>query len=200
MDMPGTMIGVPVAQIAGPDKVTGRTRFAADVEVPGMLWGKILRSPHPHARICRMDASAAWRVPGVKAVVTGQDAPGHLMGKVLRDMPVLCWDRVGPWQGRCHLRPADRGQRVWGRGHRRGGRHFHRPQSDGGCRHGHPHPGAADRGHRDAGTAGHAMPGAGLMRPPDRRPFHAVVASAAAGPGPSPGTPGRRGGTTPARS
>ena len=94
MDMPVTMIGAPVAQIAGPDKVTGRTRFAADVEVPGMLWGKILRSPHPHARIRRIDASAAWRVPGVKAVVTGQDAPGHLMGKVLRDMPVLCWDRV----------------------------------------------------------------------------------------------------------
>jgi CO/xanthine dehydrogenase Mo-binding subunit len=59
-----------------------------------MLWGKILRSPHPHARIRRIDASAAWSVPGVKAVVTGQDVPGHLMGKVLRDMPVLCWDRV----------------------------------------------------------------------------------------------------------
>jgi CO/xanthine dehydrogenase Mo-binding subunit len=59
-----------------------------------MLWGKILRSPHPHARIRRIDATAAWRVPGVKAVVTGQDAPGHYMGKVLRDMPVLCWDRV----------------------------------------------------------------------------------------------------------
>jgi CO/xanthine dehydrogenase Mo-binding subunit len=112
MDMPVTMIGAPVAQIAGPDKVTGRTRFAADVEVPGMLWGKILRSPHPHARIRRMDASAAWRVPGVKAVVTGQDTSGHLMGKVLRDTPVLCWDRVGSWQGRCHPRPADRGRRV----------------------------------------------------------------------------------------
>src|SRR6266487_5762678 len=94
MDMHATLIGAPVSQIQGPDKVAGRTRFAADVEVPGMLWGKMLRSPHPHARIRRMDASAAWRVPGVKAVVTGQDAPGLLMGKVLRDMPVLCWDRV----------------------------------------------------------------------------------------------------------
>src|SRR5918912_4014698 len=94
MDMYSTMIGAPVSQIQGPDKVTGRTRFAADVELPGMLWGKVLRSPHPHARIRRVDASAAWRVPGVKAVVTGQDAPGLLMGKVLRDMPVLCWDRV----------------------------------------------------------------------------------------------------------
>src|SRR5215831_18590050 len=94
MDMHATMIGAPVSQIHGPDKVAGRTRFAADVDVPGMLWGKILRSPHPHARIRRIDASVAWRVPGVKAVVTGQDAPGHYMGKVLRDMPVLCWDRV----------------------------------------------------------------------------------------------------------
>ena len=94
MDMPGNASRGPVSQIAGPDKVAGRTRFAADVEVPGMLWGKILRSPHPHARIRRIDASAAWRVPGVKAVVTGQDVPGHYMGKVLRDMPVLCWDRV----------------------------------------------------------------------------------------------------------
>ena len=94
MDMHATMIGAPVSQIQGPDKVAGRTHFAADVNVPGMLWGKILRSPHPHARIRRIDASAAWSVPGVKAVVTGQDAPGHYMGKVLRDMPVLCWDRV----------------------------------------------------------------------------------------------------------
>src|SRR5438128_446440 len=94
MDIPVTMIGAPVSQIQGPDKVAGRTRFAADVDVPGMLWGKILRSPHPHAHIRRIDAAAAWRVPGVKAVVTREDAPGYLMGKVLRDMPVLCWDRV----------------------------------------------------------------------------------------------------------
>jgi CO/xanthine dehydrogenase Mo-binding subunit len=59
-----------------------------------MLWGKILRSPHPHARIRRIDAAAARRVPGVHAVVTGQDVPGHYIGKVLRDLPVLCWDRV----------------------------------------------------------------------------------------------------------
>src|SRR2546422_2135385 len=94
MDMHATMIGAPVSQIQGPDKVAGRTRFTADMNVPGMLWGKILRSPHPHARIRRIDAAAAWSVTGVKAVVTREDAPGYLMGKVLRDMPVLCWDRV----------------------------------------------------------------------------------------------------------
>ncbi|MDH3599737.1 MAG: xanthine dehydrogenase family protein molybdopterin-binding subunit, partial [Candidatus Tectomicrobia bacterium] len=92
--MQSTIIGAPVSRIEGSKKVTGGTHFAADVELPGMLWGKILRSPYPHARIRRIDASAAWSVPGVKAVVTGQDTSGHLMGKVLRDMPVLCWDRV----------------------------------------------------------------------------------------------------------
>lgn len=89
-----TIIGAPVVQIGGQDKVIGRTRYAADVILSGMLWGKILRSPYPHARIRRIDASAAWSVPGVKAVVTGQDNPGLYFGKVIRDMPVLCWDRV----------------------------------------------------------------------------------------------------------
>ncbi len=89
-----TIIGASVSRVDGPEKVTGGTRFAADVILPGMLWGKILRSPHPHARIRRFDTEAAWRVPGVKAVITGQDATGYYMGKVLRDLPVLCWDRV----------------------------------------------------------------------------------------------------------
>ena len=82
------VIGAPVPRIEGPDKVTGRTVYAADVTLPGMLWGKLLRSPLPHARIRRIDASAAWRVPGVRAVVTGADHPNLYVGKVLRDMPV----------------------------------------------------------------------------------------------------------------
>ena len=94
MSMQSTIIGASVPHIEGAEKVTGRTVFTADVDLPGMLWGKVLRSPHPHARIRSIDASAAWRVPGVKAVVTGQDAVGFLMGKVLLDLPVLCWDRV----------------------------------------------------------------------------------------------------------
>lgn len=87
-------IGARVGRIEGPAKVEGRTQYAGDIQLPGMLWGKILRSPHPHARIRKIDASAARRVPGVLAVVTGLDQPGLLMGKILRDMPVLCWDRA----------------------------------------------------------------------------------------------------------
>ncbi len=94
MSTQSTIIGASVPHIEGTDKVTGRTLYTADVDLPGMLWGKILRSPHPHARILNINASAAWGVPGVKAVITGQDAVGFYMGKVLLDLPVLCWDRV----------------------------------------------------------------------------------------------------------
>src|SRR6187401_2949393 len=89
-----SLIGAPVGRIEGPSKVTGAIHYAGDIDLPGMLWGRILRSPYPHARITRVDASKAWTVPGVRAVVTGADNPGLLAGKILRDMPVLCWDRV----------------------------------------------------------------------------------------------------------
>ena len=89
-----TFIGAPVPRVEGADKVSGRATYAADVNLPGTLWGKILRSPHPHARIRRIDASRARQVPGVRAVITGQEIPGRFMGKLIRDMPVLCWERV----------------------------------------------------------------------------------------------------------
>jgi CO/xanthine dehydrogenase Mo-binding subunit len=57
------------------DKVTGRAAYGADLTMPGMLHGAILRSPHAHARIVSIDTSAAEAVPGVKAVITGQDIP-----------------------------------------------------------------------------------------------------------------------------
>src|SRR5947199_9609188 len=55
------------------DKDTGRGQFAADTTMPGMIWGKVLRSPHPHARIKSIDTSKAEKLPGVKAVVTAKD-------------------------------------------------------------------------------------------------------------------------------
>ena len=89
-----SVIGAAVSRAEGPDKVAGRSVYAADVHLPGVLWGKILRSPHPHARIRYVDTSKAQRVPGVKAIVAGPDVPGRFVGKSLRDMPVLCWDVV----------------------------------------------------------------------------------------------------------
>ncbi|MGE0746048.1 MAG: xanthine dehydrogenase family protein molybdopterin-binding subunit [Rhodospirillales bacterium] len=64
----------PVKQ-DGPDKVTGRAKFGADLMLPGMLFGKVLRSPHPHAIIRSIDTSAAEALPGVRAVVTRDDFP-----------------------------------------------------------------------------------------------------------------------------
>ena len=59
----------------GTDKVTGRAQYGADIQLPGLLHGKILRSPHPHARIKSIDASRALSLPGVKAVVTSAELP-----------------------------------------------------------------------------------------------------------------------------
>jgi len=59
----------------GVDKVTGRAAYGADVSLPGMLHGAVLRSPHAHARIVSIDTSAAANLPGVKAIITGADIP-----------------------------------------------------------------------------------------------------------------------------
>ena len=87
-------IGQSVVRGEGPDKVTGKSIYAADVTLPGMLWGKALRSPFPHARIVSIDTTAARAVPGVHAVITAADLPGSLVGRRLRDMPVLARDVV----------------------------------------------------------------------------------------------------------
>ena len=59
----------------GLDKVTGRASFGADLALPGMLWGKVLRSPHAHARIISIDLAPALALDGVKAAVTADDLP-----------------------------------------------------------------------------------------------------------------------------
>jgi 4-hydroxybenzoyl-CoA reductase alpha subunit len=69
------LIGKPQRKIEGLDKSTGRARYADDISLPGMLHGKILRSPHPHARIVSIDTAAAEALEGVHGVVTGRDMP-----------------------------------------------------------------------------------------------------------------------------
>jgi CO/xanthine dehydrogenase Mo-binding subunit len=66
-------IGQRTIRPDGMDKVTGRAQFAADTNMPGMIWGKVLRSPHPHARIKSINTKKAEALPGVKAVVTAKD-------------------------------------------------------------------------------------------------------------------------------
>ncbi|MDE3075881.1 MAG: xanthine dehydrogenase family protein molybdopterin-binding subunit [Chloroflexota bacterium] len=70
------VIGTRPIRPDGADKVTGRALYGADIRLPGMLRGKVLRSPHHHARIKSIDTSRAEALPGVKAVITGADWPG----------------------------------------------------------------------------------------------------------------------------
>ena len=69
------VVGTRPLRHDGPDKVMGRARYAADIHLTGMLHGKILRSPHPHARLRGIDAGRALALPGVLAVVTAADFP-----------------------------------------------------------------------------------------------------------------------------
>lgn len=69
------VVGTRPLRPDGDDKVTGRARFGADYNLPNQLIGKVLRSPHPHARLLSIDVSQALALPGVKAVVTRDDLP-----------------------------------------------------------------------------------------------------------------------------
>ncbi|HWN50951.1 MAG TPA: xanthine dehydrogenase family protein molybdopterin-binding subunit [Xanthobacteraceae bacterium] len=80
------IVGSSPVKHDGIDKVTGRAKFGADLFLPGMLIGKILRSPHPHAIIRSIDTTAAESLPGVKAVVTRVDFPELPKGSVAGDM------------------------------------------------------------------------------------------------------------------
>ena len=69
------VIGQSTPRVDGAAKATGQARYAADVILPGTLWGKSLHSPYAHARIVRIDTTAAQQVPGVRAVITGVWVP-----------------------------------------------------------------------------------------------------------------------------
>jgi len=91
-----SLVGKRVPRIDSVAKATGDARYTADLTLPRMLHGKILRSPHAHARILHIDTSKAERLPGVKAVVTGRDIPGVKWGvfRYTRDQTLLAVDKV----------------------------------------------------------------------------------------------------------
>src|SRR5207342_489527 len=85
-------IGQRTIRPDGVDKVTGRAAFAADTTMPGMIWGKVKRSPHPHARIKSIDTSKAEALPGVKAVAATTEAIAAQACELIEvDYEVLPW-------------------------------------------------------------------------------------------------------------
>lgn len=88
-------VGESVPRPDAVPKVRGRFAYSSDLSAEGMLWGATVRSPHPRARIRAVDAGAALRSPGVRAVLTHDDVPGEkTYGLGVRDQPVLAWDEV----------------------------------------------------------------------------------------------------------
>src|SRR5436190_22451941 len=72
---PYRIIGTPRPEVDAYGKVTGRALYADDILLPRMVYGRLLRSPHPHARIVSIDVRRALELPGVLAVITGEDLP-----------------------------------------------------------------------------------------------------------------------------
>jgi len=82
------VVGKRITQVDTPLKATGAARYTGDLKLPGMLVGKVLRSPYPHAKIKRIDKSKAEKIPGVEAVITLEDTPKILYASSFRDQPM----------------------------------------------------------------------------------------------------------------
>lgn len=90
------VIGKPLPRIDGKVKVTGTAIYADDLSLPGMFHGKLLRSPYAHAKILNIDTRKAEKLQGVKAIITGKDFPGIVIGfmKQFADRPPIAIDKV----------------------------------------------------------------------------------------------------------
>lgn len=91
-----SVIGKSVGRIDGRAKVTGQAKYTGDLKFPGMLYGKLLTSPHAHARILSIDTSEAEKLPGVKAVISHKDVPSLKYGisPARWDENIFCIDKV----------------------------------------------------------------------------------------------------------
>jgi CO/xanthine dehydrogenase Mo-binding subunit len=89
-----SVVGRRLPGIDAAQKATGRARYADDYTLSGMAFARIMRSPHPHARILNIDTRRAKRLPGVLAVVTAADVPDERQGLGLKDQPIFARDKV----------------------------------------------------------------------------------------------------------
>jgi xanthine dehydrogenase D subunit len=91
-------VGTSVPRPDGVAKATGRFPYLGDLHVPGVLWGATRRAWTPHARLVHVDVAPALAIPGVHAVLTQRDVPGHpYQGQVVTDQPVLAEGEVRYW-------------------------------------------------------------------------------------------------------
>lgn len=89
-------LGVDIFRVDGPAKIRGAAQYTADIELPGMLHAKVLRSMYPHAKLVCVDGRRAEKLPGVVAVLTRDDLKGlsAYFGPVVKDQPIVAIDRV----------------------------------------------------------------------------------------------------------
>src|SRR5918992_1784521 len=83
------VVGKSTPRVEGELKVTGKALYSGDVGLPNTLWGKCVRSPIPYGRIKKIDYQKALQVPGVKAVITGEDVRGLRIGRCIYDTPIM---------------------------------------------------------------------------------------------------------------
>lgn len=88
------ILGTKRPYVDATEKVTGKTRYVTDIKLPGMLIGKALRSPYPHAKILNIDTTEAKKVPGVKCVITGKEVEQNKWGPVTKDEYLLARDKA----------------------------------------------------------------------------------------------------------
>ena len=88
-----TSVGKPIQRIDTVEKAAGTVRYLGDFVVPGLLHAKLTTSTHAHAKIKSIDTDEAWKVPGVRAIVTGDAFPFHI-GPILADRPPLAFEKV----------------------------------------------------------------------------------------------------------
>ncbi len=88
------VVGKSIRRVDGWEKVTGQAIYAVDMKIPGMLYAKVLRSPHAHARILTIDTSRAERLPGVRAVATGTRPVYRPSGGAVSDCYYLASGKV----------------------------------------------------------------------------------------------------------
>jgi len=108
------LLSTAVKRLDGPDKVTGRARYSYDINRPGMLYGRIVRSPHPHARVVSVDLSAAEKAPGVKAALAWKEPGAQVMyqGDPVAGVAADTEERARDATGVCrtYKRPTTRGR------------------------------------------------------------------------------------------